>query len=281
MSGDKSVKPATVQAANTSPQKADKWAQLSQFTDARIALGRAGVSLPTSVQLQFNVDHAHARDAVKVPLDIVQVMDDLASLGLKSVHVTSQAQDRRVYLQRPDLGRQLSAGSIELLKTQRQQQPMAEVIVVLVDGLSSLAVQNAGATLAANIQQQCEDDGFCCADIVVVEQGRVAIGDEIGQWLGAQMVVLIVGERPGLSSPDSLGIYFTYSPKKGLTDARRNCISNIRPAGLSIEQAAEKTLWLVQQAAKLKTSGVELKDNTAAEIDILSSKVPRNFLLPE
>ena len=259
-------------------QQPDNWTQLKQFTDARIALGRAGVSLPTHVQLQFSLDHALARDAVSIPLNTSVIMADIETQKLKVLHLHSKAPDRPTYLQRPDLGRKLNQHSVKCL--QQQTMSLPDVAIVLVDGLSSVAVQSGGVRLVTALHQRCRSEGLSCSDILLVEQGRVAIGDEIGQLLEAKMVVLIVGERPGLSSPDSLGIYFTYGPAVGLTDVRRNCISNIRPAGLSTSDAVEKTIWLMKQAQKLKTSGVELKDHSAADESTVLAEY-KNFLLPE
>ncbi len=255
----------------------DPWQSLGDFTDARIGLGRTGGSLPTRVQLKFNLDHALARDAVNTPLDLAKVQQELQATGISSEQVHSQAVNRQQYLQRPDLGRRLNQASVDKLVGANKP---VDVALVLADGLSSMAVQSQGAALATAIVETCMAEGLSTSPVILVEQARVAVGDEIGELLQAQSVVLIVGERPGLSSPDSLGIYYTYQPKVGLTDVARNCISNIRPAGLSIKQAAEKTLWLVRESIKLKLSGVELKDTTDDEATSLSQRKTSNFLLP-
>lgn len=266
---------------NESGMIVDAWTDLRVLTDARIAIGRAGVSTPTQAQLAFNLDHALARDAVNVPLDYEQLSKQLENSQLSHLRVRSQASDRRVYLQRPDLGRCLTTESRQLLQ-QHSTTVQYDVAVLLVDGLSSTAVQVNGAALAHKIAQRCEQAGYSISPIVLVEQGRVAIGDDIGEALGAKSVVLIVGERPGLSSPDSLGIYYTYAPRKGLTDARRNCISNIRSAGLTNEQAANRLMWLINESHALAISGVELKDHSM-EVGSESGVIENvgNFLLPK
>lgn len=249
------------------PVQTDSWAALRTLTQARIGLGRAGVSIPTQAQLQFNVDHALARDAVNIPLNMQAIEQELASMQIETAMLHSRAQDRREYLQRPDLGRRLNNNSLEVLtQLAAKQSWKPDVVVVLVDGLSSTGVQTQGVTLCTQIRQVCLDAGFSCAPICLVEQGRVAIGDDVGEILGAKTVMLVVGERPGLSSPDSLGIYFTYGPKTGLNDASRNCISNIRPGGLSVAQAAQKALWLLQESVRLKLSGVKLKDTSGSDL---------------
>ena len=271
----------------------DPWKRLTSLTDARIALGRVGVSTPTKAQLAFNLDHALARDAVNVPLNTEQLCSELQARQLPYIRAHSQASDRRTYLQRPDLGRRLNSESVNTLQqhalttqeqsTQEQStQSGYELAIVLVDGLSSTAVQQNGVNLCAELYQQCVNTGLQVSPIVLVEQGRVAIGDEIGAALNAQSVALIVGERPGLSSPDSLGIYYTYQPEPGLTDARRNCISNVRAAGLSNDQAISRLIWLLNESRTLGTSGVSLKDNsTVAGLNGEDATNPGNFLLPE
>jgi len=296
----------------------DPWKRLTSLTDARIALGRVGVSTPTKAQLAFNLDHALARDAVNLPLNTEQLCSELHARQLPYIRARSQASDRRTYLQRPDLGRRLNSESVNTLQqhalnnhalttqaqttqaqstqaqttqaqttqaqtTQAQSsQSGVELAIVLVDGLSSTAVQQNGVNLCAELYQQCVNTGLRVSPIVLVEQGRVAIGDEIGAALNAQSVALIVGERPGLSSPDSLGIYYTYHPEPGLTDARRNCISNVRAAGLSNDQAISRLMWLLNESRTLGTSGVSLKDNsTVAGLNGEDATNPGNFLLPE
>ena len=244
------------------------WESLKRFTDARIALGRAGHSQTTAAHLAFQLAHAQARDAVHLPLDAATLSPELQALGLDVLPLHSAAPDREAYLQRPDWGRRLDAASRERLLRWRQTQPgagPADLAFVVADGLSALGVmQNAVPLLAHLLERLHADAGqrWTLAPLVLVEQGRVAIGDEIGQVLGARCVVVLIGERPGLSSPDSLGIYLSWAPRVGLNDAQRNCISNVRNAGLPPERAAVKLLTLLQQARLQGLTGVALKDET-------------------
>lgn len=254
------------------------WSSLRRYTDARIGLGRAGISLPTARHLDFQLSHARARDAVLLPLDLARLSDSLTAAGLNNLSLHSAADSRRCYLQRPDLGRRLDGDSAAALKGQAQARGRSDACIVLADGLSSLAVQQHGAEMTQRIHRALSDRGLTVAPICLVEQGRVAIGDEIGELLGARLLILLVGERPGLSSPDSLGIYFTYSPRVGLTDAARNCISNVRPAGLPLADACERLMWLVDEAETRRLSGVHLKDESG-DADALAGEGQRNFLL--
>jgi ethanolamine ammonia-lyase small subunit len=261
------------------------WRRLRRYTDARIGLGRAGVSLPTSELLAFQLAHAQAQDAVHFPLDIealrrfLEETPAIAALG-DALCLHSQAPDRATYLQRPDLGRSLSQASVASLQSLQQglQEP-PDLALVIADGLSSRAVQQNAVPFIEHFitDLAAQSPELRMTPPLLVEQGRVAIGDEIGHLLGARQVVVLIGERPGLSSPDSLGIYLTYGPEPGLPDARRNCISNIRPAGLSFGQASQRLLYLTQEAVRLKLSGVALKDRSA-EVNIGTSH-QKNFLL--
>ncbi|MDX1597628.1 MAG: ethanolamine ammonia-lyase subunit EutC [Marinobacter sp.] len=261
------------------------WRVLRQFTDARIGLGRAGVSLPTHELLKFQLAHAQARDAVHFPLDVKQLVEDLSestmALPEKSpLLLKSQAEDRLIYLQRPDLGRRLSPESLESLSRHRLSDPgESDIAIVIVDGLSSSAVQNNAVPMVTQFLRDIEHEAgdWRLAPLTIVEQGRVAIGDQIGEGLGASVVVVLIGERPGLSSPDSLGIYLTWGPESGLSDARRNCISNVRPAGLSFEHASQRLLYLMREARRLRISGVGLKDRTE-EVVIEKNSNNKNFL---
>ncbi len=241
----------------------DPWAGLRRFTRARIALGRAGQSLPTNAALAFALAHARARDAVHAELDVGAITRGLDSMGLPHLALHSAARDRPEYLRRPDFGRRLDAGSIAMLAAHRDMAgagAAADVLFVLADGLSALAVErHALPTLAAVLPLL---PGWRLAPVVVARQARVALGDEIGGLLGARFVVIMIGERPGLSSPDSLGLYVTRAPRPGLTDAERNCISNIGPQGLQPEAAAHKLAWLLHEAARLGQTGVLLKDGS-------------------
>jgi ethanolamine ammonia-lyase small subunit len=223
---------------------------LRAFTPARVALGRAGHSIPTAELLRFQFDHARARDAVWEDLDP-------ASLGLPHILVRSAAPDRGTYLRRPDLGRTLSSDSRLLL-----QRGAYDAAIVLADGLSAAAVQRHAAPLLTEMTGLWNAESWHLAPLTVALQARVAIGDEIGALLGAQMVAVFIGERPGLSSPDSLGVYLTWDPRSGRTDAERNCISNIRTEGLSYQTAAHTLHFLMREARTRKLTGVDLKEDS-------------------
>ncbi|MCB2015909.1 MAG: ethanolamine ammonia-lyase subunit EutC [Hydrogenophaga sp.] len=238
------------------------WDSLRRFTDARIALGRAGHSQPTAAHLAFQLAHAQARDAVHLPLDLAAMADRLRTLGLAVLPAHSAATDRATYLQRPDLGRQLDDVSARRL-ADRAGDPV-DLAVVIADGLSALGVMQNAVPLLTHLLPLLRADpvhAWTMAPVVLVAQGRVAIGDPVGDSLRARTVVVLIGERPGLSSPDSLGIYFTWSPRVGMSDAQRNCISNVRDAGLSPERAAVKLHHLLSRARALQLSGVNLKDD--------------------
>ncbi|MBB6156399.1 ethanolamine ammonia-lyase small subunit [Pseudomonas sp. JAI115] len=258
------------------------WLELRRLTPARIALGRTGTSLPTSAQLDFQFAHAQARDAVHLPFDHAGLSAQLSERGRETLLLHSAATDRNSYLQRPDLGRKLSDTSAQSLRDYAQANPGGvDLTIVVADGLSALAVHRHTLPFLTRLEEQMSADGWSLAPVVLVEQGRVAIGDEIGQLLGAKMVVMLIGERPGLSSPDSLGLYFTYNPKVGLTDAYRNCISNVRLEGLSYGMAAHRLLYLMREACRRQLSGVNLKDE--AQVQTLESDagadMKGNFLL--
>lgn len=230
--------------------------KLRAMTPARVALGRAGVSQLTRDQLNFQLAHAQARDAVHAELDTTTLRKQLEEVcGQKVEQLHSAAPDRTTYLQRPDLGRQLDDAS-----RQKLQRGAFDVAIVIADGLSALAIErNALALITALLPRLGE---FTLAPLTVVSQGRVAIGDEIGELLGAQLVVLLIGERPGLSSPDSLGVYITWQPRIGGTDAERNCISNIRSEGLTADKAAAQIEYYIHSARRFKLTGVGLKEGT-------------------
>ena len=201
------------------------WSDLRRFTDARIGLGRAGISLPTSEMLAFQLSHAQARDAVGFALNINEMSCRLSDLNPAApvLHLHSQADDRTTYLQRPDLGRKLNQSSRTTLASfmagQKQHtESKYDLAIVVADGLSSLAVQqNTQPFISELLGQLGESQQLKLAPITLVEQGRVAIGDDIGELLNAQIVMVLIGERPGLSSPDSLGLYLTWAPKAGLS----------------------------------------------------------------
>jgi ethanolamine ammonia-lyase small subunit len=256
--------------------------ELRRLTPARIALGRTGTSMPTSAQLDFQYAHAQARDAVHLPFDHRGLSSQLAERGRESLLLHSAATDRNSYLQRPDLGRKLSDQSAQTLRDYALSHPGGvDLAVVVADGLSALAVHRHTLPFLARMEEQTAAEGWSLSPVILVEQGRVAVADEIGELLGAKMVVILIGERPGLSSPDSLGLYFTYNPKVGLTDAYRNCISNVRLEGLSYGMAAHRLLYLMREACRRQLSGVSLKDE--AQIQTLESDIGAdmkgNFLL--
>ncbi|MBV7513249.1 ethanolamine ammonia-lyase subunit EutC [Pseudomonas sp. PDM25] len=256
--------------------------ELRRLTPARIALGRTGTSMPTSAQLDFQYAHAQARDAVHLPFDSAGLSAQLAERGRASLRLHSAATDRNSYLQRPDLGRKLSDESAQTLRDYALANPGdVDLAIVVADGLSALAVHRHTLPFLARMEDQIVNDGWSVSPVILVEQGRVAVADEIGELLGAKMVVILIGERPGLSSPDSLGLYFTYNPKVGLTDAYRNCISNVRLEGLSYGMAAHRLLYLMREACRRQLSGVNLKDE--AQVLTLESDAGAdkkgNFLL--
>ena len=229
------------------PVLPDRWAALRAHTPARIALGRAGDSLPTKEVLGFGLAHARARDAVHHALDVEKLLRDLKDHN--PVSVRSAAPDRATYLTRPDLGRKLVG----------ELRGKAEIVVAVEDGLSAIATQTHAVPLLEELKS-INGERWSRAAVVVATQGRVALGDAIGERMKAKLVVVMIGERPGLSSPDSLGVYLTYAPRVGRTDAERNCISNIRPDGLSPMAAAKKLLWLIAAMRQLRLTGVGLKD---------------------
>lgn len=260
---------------------------MRRYTDARIGLGRAGISLPTSELLAFQLAHAQAIDAVHFPLDVNQLLSDLgkfehtAALG-NPLQLRSKADDRLIYLQRPDLGRQLSQAGKEQLRDQTiADAPQPDIAIVIADGLSSAAIQHHAAPFLNHLLEKMSalNLKWTLAPLTLVQQGRVAVGDEVAALLNARMVVIIIGERPGLSSPDSLGIYLSFNPQKGLSDAQRNCISNVRPAGLSFEDASQRLLYLIREADRLKLSGVGLKDRSEDIAIADSDNSSGNFLI--
>jgi ethanolamine ammonia-lyase small subunit len=271
------------------------WANLRQFTAARVALGRAGNGLPTAAHLAFQAAHAAARDAVHARLDIAALRDSLAAAGIESIAVRSEAADRQTYLRRPDLGRRLlpadrvrlapapgifAPGTLALGTSAMGRSAMGRSAMgrsalgvsapgtfatdtfafVVCDGLSATAVARHAAAVLARAMPALRAQGIALAPVVVAEQGRVALGDDIAEALGAEAVAVLIGERPGLSAADSLGIYLTWHPSRGRNDAERNCISNIRPEGLPPASAADKLLWLIGAMRRLRLTGIDLKD---------------------
>lgn len=259
------------------PVTQDGWQCLSRFTPARIALGRAGMSLPTRAMLEFQFAHALARDAVNVPLDFVRLDQRLTKLGYRTLTLSTQATNHAMYLQRPDLGRLLSDSAISILQ-QGMQTPI-DAVVVIVDGLSSTAIEHHVEPFLTLLMPELLAMGYRLPPLCLAKHGRVAIGDVIAEFYAARLCIVLIGERPGLSSPDSMGIYFTYQAKSGIsTDSDRNCISNIHKNGLSYEAALKKLLYLVREAEKLKFSGVHLKDETRQN-ELQNTHSQENFLL--
>ena len=233
--------------------EADEWRGLAAFTPARVALGRAGNGLPTKRVLEFQLAHARARDAVQAPFDAAAIARALAPAP--TILLETQAVSRLAYLMNPDCGRTLSAASRKRLTAGRYDAALA-----IADGLSSTALHAHGAALAASIFSHMP--AIRWASTSIVTNGRVAIGDEIAQSLGARFAVVMIGERPGLSAADSVGLYLTLSPVAGVTtDAMRNCISNVRPGGLALDEAAHRLAWLMSQALRLGVTGVGLKED--------------------
>tara|TARA_R110001583_G_scaffold51265_8_gene160140 strand:- start:2456 stop:3343 length:888 start_codon:yes stop_codon:yes gene_type:complete len=249
------------------------WHLLREFTAARISLGRSGVSIPTSEMLAFQLAHAQARDAVHTPLDFDDLQQQLSELTKqfpklitsKPITLHSQAVDRTDYLQRPDLGRSLDQLSVKKLQKTASTYNY-NLAIIVADGLSATAIyQNALPFIEALLETlQQDEQPWTLAPITLVEQGRVAISDEIGELLNADLVLMLIGERPGLSSPDSMGLYLTWAPRIGLNDSSRNCISNVRPQGLIYSAAVQKAIYLLRESRRLKLSGVNLKDRSAA-----------------
>lgn len=263
------------------------WASLRQFTNARIALGRAGISLPTKHLLDFQLAHARAKDAVYSPLDINPLLQQFAEQAwlLSPLVLHSRAQDRAQYLQRPDYGRRLNGESRAQIQAHVSQHPgvrNADLAIVVADGLSATAIMKNAAIFLQNLAFILKDSkpSWSVAPLCIVQQGRVAVGDEVAELLQAKCLLMLIGERPGLSSPDSMGLYLTWAPKVGVSDAQRNCISNIRAEGIQWRDAAAKAYYLLTEARHRELSGVALKDrswNGLNEIEGGSVGIPRSI----
>jgi ethanolamine ammonia-lyase small subunit len=241
--------------------------QLRNFTTARVGLGAAGVSLPTREVLAFQLAHARARDAVHAELDIPALKHELGDF----ITVHSEAPDRATYLRRPDLGRRLDSESRGRIAEKSGQ---FDVAFVIADGLSAQAVQRHAPRILELALPELKAPAWRIAPLVVAQQGRVAIGDEIGQALGADLVVVLIGERPGLSSPDSLGVYLTWQPRPGRTDAERNCISNIHADGLSYPAAVQRLVFLLTESRNRRLSGVRLREESVGQVPVLPTRQP-------
>ncbi len=240
----------------------DYWQQLRQFTNARIAMGRAGGSLTTKEQLKLFQAQAMARDAVHAAMDVEMLSKQLGEFGLGTVSLQTKAADREKFLLRPDWGRQLQPESLALLE---QLNGACDISLIIGDGLSAKAVHAHVHPLFKELIPKLSS--YRLSPVCLVRQARVAVSDKIGLALGSQLAIIFLGERPGLSSPDSLGIYLTYGPKPGQTDERRNCISNVRPEGMHYIVAAEKLAYLVGEALRRKISGVQLKDDLQIKLE--------------
>ena len=248
----------TIQREQT--QRPDPWQELKQFTDARIALGRSGCSILTDEYLRFSLAHARACDTIKMPFERAQVKKRLEDMGLAVEMAESAAASRSIFIRRPDLGRRLSDASREHLQSLKY--PGADVLIVIGDGLSSKAVHKQAVPLIREFLPYMQELGLSVGPVVLAKQSRVALGDDIAEVMHCGLVVMLIGERPGLSSPDSLGIYMTYKPFAGRLESERNCISNVRPEGLSYARAAFKLAWLVETAYDMRMSGTRLKDKS-------------------
>lgn len=250
----------------------DTWSTLKRFTEARIGLGRSGSALPTQEVLKFSLAHARARDAVTAPTDWEAVAAGIEALGLRTHRIESAAETRDIYLRRPDLGRTLSSRSRVSFELVAKEQP--DLMIMAGDGLSSTGLTVNVAQLIKALLPHIQKNGWKLAPVLLASQARVALADEAGEILGAKAALVLIGERPGLSSPDSLGAYLTYEPKRGRNDAERNCVSNIRQGGLSYDEAAFKIAWLLGQALKYRMTGVALKDESDQAV-ISAQSVPR------
>jgi len=243
------------------------WTDWRRVTPARLALGRAGAGMPTDEVLRFGWAHAMARDAIHAVLDVPKLEETLQAQGWVVAQVHSRAHDRTTYLRRPDLGRVIDPNDIARLRAEPITR--SDICIVIGDGLSSLAIERHAASLLAALKPLLADE-LQRAPVIIATQARVALADEIGELLQAKLTIMLIGERPGLSSPDSLGIYITHAPFRGRSDANRNCISNVRPEGLSYAAAAFKLAWLVREALARQLTGIDLKDDS--DLALLKTK---------
>jgi ethanolamine ammonia-lyase small subunit len=246
---DRSPQPAGQQPAQAG------WAALRRHTPARIAIGRAGFGLPTKAYLEFKAAHARARDAVHAKLDANAMLQAIAARGWPAIGVASAAQSRHAFLRTPDLGRALAAAS-----RPRLSEPMVapDVVIVIGDGLSSVAVARNAMPVLEVLCPRLAGIGLRLAPLVVATQARVALADEIGELVQAKLSVMMIGERPGLSAADSLGMYLTFAPRRGRLDSERNCISNIHAAGMTAQDAAARAVDLIRSMLVHRASGVPL-----------------------
>lgn len=268
-------------SVNVIEEPGDLLEQLKHFTSARIALGRSGHAIPTHELLKFQLEHARARDAVTVPLNTQSLVESIKStLGHfmqefpEPLLLQSMAADRFIYLQRPDLGKKLAQECTQVLQKKHDEYDLS---ICIVDGLSSLAIENNAVSFLRLLFDKLTGLSLKIAPLSIVTQGRVAIGDQVANGLGAKLVLVLIGERPGLLSPDSLGLYLTYGPTSSSHDAQRNCVSNVRTGGLSYNEAVTKVLYLLNESNRLGFSGVDLKDRV--ESTTTGLQVDENFLI--
>jgi ethanolamine ammonia-lyase small subunit len=245
------------------PPGGDSWTHLRRFTPARIALGRAGGSRRTAELLDFRLAHARARDAVIEEFHPGAVVEALERMGFASLSLSTGAGDRQSYLLRPDLGRTLAPESRKSLENGRFGWGARDVAVIVSDGLSALAAERHASAVLGRLLPLLGSAGWTIFPVFVAPFARVKLQDEVGATVGARHSLMLLGERPGLGSPDSLGAYFTFRPHPDRTDADRNCVSNIRPEGLAPGAAAAKLAHLLLESARLAVSGVALKDSQA------------------
>ena len=264
--------PASLPGPLPAPLTVDPWTGLAGLTPARLALGRAGSSLPTREVLKLGLAHAQARDAVHAAMDVEHLAVALAGLGLSILRVESAAPDRATYLRRPDFGRRLSQASRERLAEAKSA--ASDLAVVVADGLSASAMDLNALQLVEALLPHLREAGLSLGPVTIAREARVALGDAVGEALGARLVLVLIGERPGLSAADSLGAYLTFGPRVGRTDAERNCVSNIRAGGLPPTAAAGRIAWLCRRALALSLTGVQLKDGS----DALASPEPAPIL---
>jgi ethanolamine ammonia-lyase small subunit len=237
--------------------------ELRELTPARVALGRAGSSMPTAAMLDFTLAHARARDAVHAAFDVAAIVSGLGNLGLEAVAVHSRAKNRQDYLRRPDLGRTLDTESQHRLAS--RSGGACRLAIVIGDGLSPTAVNAHAIRVVRSLIPRLASDAIEIGHAVVATGARVALGDEIGTILGARMMMMLIGERPGLSAPHSLGAYLTFAPSPGVTDSERNCVSNIHGAGLAADDAAFRIAWLIREGLARGITGVALKDESGGQ----------------
>jgi ethanolamine ammonia-lyase small subunit len=241
----------------------DRWARLRAFTPARIGLERAGPSLSTKEIVLLAAAEAEARDAVWAPWDVAGAALALAAVGIEAVMTRSAARVRAEYLRRPDLGRVLAPGEAERLAAAAHGE---EAALLLTNGLSSTAVERHGVAMISALRERLLAAGISISPVVLAGEGRVALGDAVGDAMGVRLVIVVIGERPGLSAADGLGLYLTFNPRPGTTDERRNCVSNVRPGGLPLAAAAAKASWLAAEALRRGLSGVSLKDESPVQL---------------